>query len=387
VNRLRQVVLAALAVVFLAACQPLPHPFEDDRPPSALLKIRDAVAVSIAPVVGEPAPVAAKLGAALADELAKLDVAASDKTVSAGSYKLYGRIMPASKAQNHKPDAAKPKGSKPKTAAAKPEAAKSGNTKNLIATGGEARDDAAAPPDGKLLNSDGAKPKSAKPGAAKSSSGKPAGEKPDSGRSEKIVKVVWRLYAPDGHTVSERSVEVGASAAAWATADDVAITKLAAASAQHLASLFLDDSPKEAAIGANDDRTRVAIGKISGAPGDGQKSLADAIAAVLKRQEVAVVNQGEKADLRVECDVTVEPAKGNTQHVKILWRVRRAADGAEIGTVGQENEVPKGTLDGPWGDLSYSVAIAANDGLMQVIARGAPAPAGAIPQPAAKPAS
>ena len=50
----------------------------------------------------------------------------------------------------------------------------------------------------------------------------------------------------------------------------------------------------------------------------------------------------------------------------------RRADGAEIGTVGQENDVPKGLLDGPWGDVAYSVAIAAADGLAQLIARGAP---------------
>jgi hypothetical protein len=54
-----------------------------------------------------------------------------------------------------------------------------------------------------------------------------------------------------------------------------------------------------------------------------------------------------------------------------VWHVRRS-DGAEIGTVGQENDVPKGMLDGPWGDVAYSVAIAGADGLMQVIVRAGP---------------
>jgi hypothetical protein len=40
--------------------------------------------------------------------------------------------------------------------------------------------------------------------------------------------------------------------------------------------------------------------------------------------------------------------------------------------VGQENDVPRGRLDGPWGDIAYTVAIAAGDGIMQLVDRGAP---------------
>jgi hypothetical protein len=56
----------------------------------------------------------------------------------------------------------------------------------------------------------------------------------------------------------------------------------------------------------------------------------------------------------------VTDGKGD-QHVNIISHVRRA-DGVEVGTVGQENDVPKGLLDGPWGDLAYNVAIGAADG-------------------------
>src|SRR5439155_460003 len=88
VGRLAGVALAAL----VAACQPLPHPFADDRPPAALLKVRGIAGVAIAPVEGEPAAVAATLGAAVASALLKRDIPASDKTTSLGSYQLYGRL-------------------------------------------------------------------------------------------------------------------------------------------------------------------------------------------------------------------------------------------------------------------------------------------------------
>ena len=84
---------------------------------------------------------------------------------------------------------------------------------------------------------------------------------------------------------------------------------------------------------------------------------------------------GAKADLQLDAVVTVDKPKGGKQHVKIVWRVRRK-DGGEIGTVGQENDVPAGLLDGPWGDVAYTVAVAAQDGIMQLISRGAPRSAG-----------
>ena len=109
---------------------------------------------------------------------------------------------------------------------------------------------------------------------------------------------------------------------------------------------------------------------MKGAPGDGAKSLAKAVAAVLKNQ-VAIVGDAKTADLTLDGEVDVAAGKTEKQHVKIMWRVRRA-DGTEIGTVGQENDVPRGLLDGPWGDIAYTVAFAAGDGLMALVSRGAP---------------
>src|SRR5207302_3806802 len=105
----------------------------------------------------------------------------------------------------------------------------------------------------------------------------------------------------------------------------------------------------------------------SGAPGDGAKSLAAAVAIVLRKQDLAIVEKDQPADLTIAGEVSVTPTRPNLQHVRILWHVGRAG-GAEIGTVGQENDVPGGILDGAWGDLAYSVAIAAGDGLMQLVA-------------------
>jgi hypothetical protein len=279
--------VALAAALLLTGCQPLPHPFADDRPPAALLRVRDVSGVSIAPIDGKPAATAEKLGAAVAKALLKHDIPASERTASLDSYQLYGRIVEAG--------------------------IHDGNA---------------------------------------------------------TVTAQWRLVDAKGRTVGERTVTAEAPAKDWDGGSATPIEQLAGLTADKLAPLLEDEAPVEAPVGG---RTRIVVGKISGAPGDGATSLTTAITAVLKHQDLTIVEDGQKADLVVEGEVSVTPARADKQHVKIVWRLRRA-DGAEIGTVGQENDVPRGLLDGSWGDLAYSVATAAGDGLVQLVDRGAPSP-------------
>ena len=76
----------------LAGCQPLPHPFADDRPPAALLAVPDSIVITVASIAGEPRATAAKLSSAIASELLKHNITASAQTTSHTSYVLEGRI-------------------------------------------------------------------------------------------------------------------------------------------------------------------------------------------------------------------------------------------------------------------------------------------------------
>jgi|HubBroStandDraft_4_1064222.scaffolds.fasta_scaffold02523_7 hypothetical protein len=274
--------------ILLTGCQPLPHPFEDDRPSADLLRVRDSVGISIAPIDGEPPVTTDKLGTALANALLKRDIPASDRTTSLGSYQLHGQIA-----------VSQPRG------------------------------------------------------------GKPA-----------VIAAHWHLFDAAGKLVGEPNVELDAPAKDWESGDDKLVEQLAAATAEAIAPLLEDEAPAETAADSG-GRTRVAVSEVKGAPGDGGESLAKAVAAVLKNQDVSIVDDTKKADLTLQGEVSVTPPKADKQHVKIVWRLLRA-DGAEIGTVGQENDIPRGMLDGAWGDVAYSVALAAGDGLMALVARGAP---------------
>jgi len=123
-------------------------------------------------------------------------------------------------------------------------------------------------------------------------------------------------------------------------------------------------------------RPRLVIRPVEGAPGDGGDALTRAITAVLKGQQLDLVTGTPgAADLVLVGEVGVAPPKAGKQSVKILWRVRHA-DGGEIGTVGQENDVPAGTLNGAWGDVAYQIAAAAGSGIMEIVVRGASQPTG-----------
>ena len=187
------------------------------------------------------------------------------------------------------------------------------------------------------------------------------------------LSVFWELRDPSGRRLGERAERFEAPAADWQQGSDAAVARLAAASAAQLAALLQDEAPTEAEIGG---RTRLQIGGVVGAPGDGGESLARAITELLKKQDLVIVTDPQaKADLVLDADVAIAKPSAGKQNVKIVWHVRRK-DGGEIGMVGQENDVPSGLLDGAWGDVAYMVAVSAQDGILELVARGEPRPTG-----------
>ena len=92
---------ACLAIAgLLAACQPLPHPFADDRPPAELLTIRDSAGVSVEPIVGQPEAATGKLAEAVVRALLQRDIPASDKTTGRAARAAACRARNSTRAPN-----------------------------------------------------------------------------------------------------------------------------------------------------------------------------------------------------------------------------------------------------------------------------------------------
>lgn len=282
-----------LAAALLAACQPLPHPFADNapKPGAPILALRDSTSIWVAPVAGAPPATAKRLAAAIAKELQRRQVAASDRAAGITSDVLQGRIQ----------------------------------------------------------------------------------EMPPA-HGEAAVVALWRLRNAKGRFLGERAARLVGAAGDWQAGKKGAVVRLAAASADQLVPLLLGGPPpSEAKV----RQTRLSIGSVKGAPGNGDQALAQAIAQVLTRPDLAILAGREgKPDLVLDAAVTVAKPKDGKERVRIVWRLRRP-DGKEIGTVAQQNDVPAGLLDGRWGDVAWSVAVAARDGIFQLVSRGAAGKSGA----------
>jgi hypothetical protein len=285
--------MTVAAALWLAACQPLPHPFADDVPPPGLLHVQDSISLSIAPVEGKPEKTASALAAAVAKALRKQGIAASSRTAGLSSDELLGTL------------------------------------------------EAAPRPDGNTA-----------------------------------VTARWRLIDADGHFLGESASLIEARARDWQDGIHAAVARLAAASADKLAILFLGRPASEPPQEAKRRPPRIAFAGVKGAPGDGDKSLAAAVAFQLRSQGVTIVaaDGKEKPDLVLDAKVTMDKADAGKQHVNIVWKIGRA-DGSKIGTAAQQNDVPAGSLDGEWGNVAYLVATAAREGIMELVIRGMSQPA------------
>jgi hypothetical protein len=346
-------------IALLASCQPLPHPFADDRPPAELLQVPESAGVSIAPIEGEPSLIAARLGAATARALVAREIPASEKTSLRGSYQLYGGIaasrMPGDRSsvtvQWRLEDAS---GRKIGEREVRIEA----TADDWQAAGGATIDRLGA------LSADAVAPLLPNaPAAAKLAAQQP----PMPGSTEPSLPSA-------GSLAGESPLADAAAAKAAASNLSSALSSAPAAAA----------SQSEASVSGKPEkgRLRVAVRRVTGAPGDGGAALARALASALRQQNLVVVEPGDKPDLLIDGDVSLAPKGPETQHVKIVWRVRDPS-GAELGTVGQENDVPRSQLSGSWGDVAYVVAAAAGEGLVEVFARAAaPAHAAAGTGPA-----
>jgi hypothetical protein len=89
-------VASVLALAATTACQPLPQPFADDRPPpgSPLLTLKDSAGVLVEPVVGTRGEAGQRLAEAMAAALRNIDVPASTGGVTnRAGYRLVGTAV------------------------------------------------------------------------------------------------------------------------------------------------------------------------------------------------------------------------------------------------------------------------------------------------------
>ena len=120
-----------------------------------------------------------------------------------------------------------------------------------------------------------------------------------------------------------------------------------------------------AALPAPSGEAVTAAPTVTGAPGDGNAALAEALQRELSRQGVSQTDKPGPS-YRVEGKVVIGATKDGKQPIQIDWRVKDP-QGKSLGTVSQKNEIPPGSLDGEWGKTADAAAAAAAQGIIKLL--------------------
>jgi hypothetical protein len=108
------------------------------------------------------------------------------------------------------------------------------------------------------------------------------------------------------------------------------------------------------------------VPSVTGAPGDGSTSLTSAIQRELQTRGVALADRPGSSTYRVEGNVALGGSRDGKQPIQIEWVVRDPT-GKKLGTVSQKNDIPEGSLDGPWGRVADQAAGAAVQGILKLL--------------------
>jgi hypothetical protein len=111
---------------------------------------------------------------------------------------------------------------------------------------------------------------------------------------------------------------------------------------------------------------RTQVAQVTGAPGDGNTALTQALTALLPFKGIKIAEKKADATWRVEGKVKVTVKSPTEDEVALTWRVLDAS-GKELGTISQQNAVPHLRLNGPWKEIASFAAEAAAEGISQLI--------------------
>ncbi|MDF1721501.1 MAG: hypothetical protein P1U65_12565 [Minwuia sp.] len=174
----------------------------------------------------------------------------------------------------------------------------------------------------------------------------------------------WWLLDPEGETVDSVSHTIRSTARAWTSADPATIETLAERASAHVIRLINGDLPIAEPPAPE---ARIALGPFTGAPGDGNQALNEAMRTALIRRGLLLGPESAATRAVLELHVAVAPADQTTDQVTLLWLIRDA-DGRERGRLEQQNTVPAGRLSGRWGDVATLAAGGAAPDLARILA-------------------
>jgi hypothetical protein len=204
----------------------------------------------------------------------------------------------------------------------------------------------------------------------------------DSGRDTSIA-CVWDATGGDGQRVqrivTEETVSGSAPANPWSVVGNATLDRIAVAVADKVAAWLPGTGgaqsgggfslPSLSSLGlTGGSAPPVTVSGVTGAPGDGNQSLARAMASALRSENIPVTGASGRA-FRLAGSVQLADGAPRQQSVTIEWSLTDPQGNAR-GSITQRNEVPRGALNGAWGETATASAAAAAKRVVELLPRG-----------------
>jgi hypothetical protein len=203
------------------------------------------------------------------------------------------------------------------------------------------------------------------------------------------ISYIWDVNDAQGQRVGRISgdevVATRSGSDPWSGVDSAAIRSIAGKTTSQLAAILSRRGGSASAVAAASDAAPattastpppstvaspkaagVVVAPVAGAPGDGQRSLTTALKKRLYAGGVKLANGTATGVYMVKGSVKLVDASGGKQSIRIDWLVLDPS-GKKLGTVSQQNTIPKGSLNGPWGAIADAAAGAAADGIIKLL--------------------
>lgn len=194
------------------------------------------------------------------------------------------------------------------------------------------------------------------------------------------VRITWYLQDPKGFRVASVQQTARGREIDWQQGNDRIISRIALQGAPLLATMINQQiGPNSAAgpaaapapappPGAKGPRVQM-IG-VTGAPGDGDKSLAASMRKALTGRGFSLADKADERTLVLKARVEVVPAGANRERITIVWSVLDQK-GKVLGDITQANVIPAGMLKGAWDSIARDIAIAATEGVVDLLDQAA----------------
>lgn len=239
--------------------------------------------------------------------------------------------------------------------------------------------------------------------------------KPQLVKDELRIAWTWTVRDAKGGLIGSREQIVSTSADEWLDGGDRLISRVAARGAYHVAEMIGRADPANAPIGAQTTVLpptevppaggapgpvtpasttappptpggappvaappppaqaaakfpRVRVATVTGAPGNGNRALTAGMRRALGESQIVLVDAPDGNAMTVIGSVEISPPAEGRQRIVIRW-VLKGPGGVQLGDLEQANTIKAGALNGDWGGVAHVIALAASEGILELINR------------------